>query len=352
MIASPDIHTTALDALEALPVAQRLALAAKLRDLAMRDDSYQETPIGRHIARYKAELKWRNLHPHTIADREGVLRRLALEFAHLTIEAFEGRDGGKLLFKFLADQWGDKADGTRAHRVKVFRDFFNWAVLDGLIDRNPTQYIAKPKVRTGRRDAHPEETILRLIAAQPARRDRVALMLFAREALRKSEVAGVQLGHFDFNDGTVAILGKGSKFAVVKLFPHVAREAEMYAMERAAAAPNDFRTEFLLYGTRVVRRGSYPDYWYDEQPLRHRQPSTTWMHKWFKRCLERAGLADMPLHEMRHTAGTRFHATKARGDVEMTRQFMRHERIETTAGYIHVPSAALAALKRDDEGES
>jgi integrase len=34
------------------------------------------------------------------------------------------------------------------------------------------------------------------------------------------------------------------------------------------------------------------------------QPST--MHRWFKLCLRQAGIADFPMHELRHTAGNDF----------------------------------------------
>jgi hypothetical protein len=34
------------------------------------------------------------------------------------------------------------------------------------------------------------------------------------------------------------------------------------------------------------------------------QPST--MQRWFKRCLQQAGAADFPMHELRNTAGNEF----------------------------------------------
>jgi integrase len=68
------------------------------------------------------------------------------------------------------------------------------------------------------------------------------------------------------------------------------------------------------------------------------QPST--MHRWWKRCLETAGAADMPLHELRHHAGDEFR--RAGNDLELTRLFMRHASITTTSDYyMHADQAEL-----------
>ena len=73
------------------------------------------------------------------------------------------------------------------------------------------------------------------------------------------------------------------------------------------------------------------------------QPST--MHRWWKHCLEQAGAADMPLHELRHTGGTEFQ--RANRDLKLTQMFMRHESIRTTADYYLHPDQGelIAGLK-------
>lgn len=340
MIAPLDSHTTALDALEQLPVAQRLALAAKLRGLPVRDNSYQETPLGKLVARYLDYKRWRNVAPATIANREGPLALLSLDFANLTIEQFEGRPGAKLLFDFLTDHWGDQADSTRANRTSILRDFFAYCHREGHLERNPMLYIESPRRRGRRRDAHDAAEMTQLIRAQPRWRDRIALKLLVYQGLRKSELTGVQLGHFDFSQRTVAIFGKGSKYAEASLYGDLAEDAERYCQERAFLEPRRWRTEYLLFVERAVRRGEYPVYVYETAEYRNRPLSSTAAHVWFKTCLNQAGLPDFPMHELRHTAGTLFH--RRHGDLEMTRQFLRHEQITSTAGYIHSPSRDLA----------
>jgi integrase len=59
------------------------------------------------------------------------------------------------------------------------------------------------------------------------------------------------------------------------------------------------------------------------------------MHRWWKRCLQTAGVADFPMHELRHTAGDEFR--RAGNDLELTRRFMRHRSMTTTSAYyMHV----------------
>lgn len=70
------------------------------------------------------------------------------------------------------------------------------------------------------------------------------------------------------------------------------------------------------------------------------QPLT--LHRWWKRCLEQAGSADMLMHELRHSAGTSFQ--RANKDLKLTQLFLRHESIRTTADYyLHPDEAELVA---------
>jgi site-specific recombinase XerD len=73
------------------------------------------------------------------------------------------------------------------------------------------------------------------------------------------------------------------------------------------------------------------------------------MHRWFKRCLQTAGAADFPMHELRHTAGDEFR--RAGNDLELTRLFMRHASISTTSDfYMHVGQDELVeGMRRSEE---
>ena len=73
------------------------------------------------------------------------------------------------------------------------------------------------------------------------------------------------------------------------------------------------------------------------------------VHRWFKACLERAGLpATMKTHEMRHSAADNL--WRRSGNLTMAQQLLRHESPATTARYLHPTREDLeAALRALDE---
>jgi site-specific recombinase XerD len=73
------------------------------------------------------------------------------------------------------------------------------------------------------------------------------------------------------------------------------------------------------------------------------------LHRWFKTCLERAGLpTTIKLHELRHSAAD--HLWRATGDLVLAQQLLRHESVATTQNYLHPIRDDLAdALASLDE---
>ncbi len=69
------------------------------------------------------------------------------------------------------------------------------------------------------------------------------------------------------------------------------------------------------------------------------------LHRWFKRCLQRAGLPEsIKLHEMRHSAADNTY--RATGDIVIAQQLLRHESVVTTRMYLHPTRDDLAAALR------
>src|SRR4030095_676657 len=64
----------------------QLAFAARIRVAAMRDKSYRASPIGQEVGRYLRALRWSTRSDNTIENYELVLARLAVDFAHLTLD--------------------------------------------------------------------------------------------------------------------------------------------------------------------------------------------------------------------------------------------------------------------------
>jgi integrase len=353
-VATPELTLTAL---KSLTPSQRAEIrrAWEMED-AVQDRTYQQdTPLGPHVKRYLDYKRWRGLETCTLENREVPLRMLCLYYADRPVGAFAGREGQRLVEDFLIARWGEAADATKVQRASCVRDFLNWCYREGLLERNPVDFEERRrKGKRTRRTAEPREILVRLVAAQPRRNWRLGIQLLARQSFRKNDLRLCQLGHFDFANRVVNLFGKGAKEAALPLFPDLALELEGYVMERAALYPDDYRQEFLVFPLKVVRRGSYPDYWQETRERRLDPYTPAGLDAWFRQCRARAGIGHTVMHKLRHSAATEFHYRIARGDYELTRQFLRHEDIATTARYITAPPnhLALSVLAGDGWGES
>jgi len=332
----------------ALDPAAIFAEAARLREVAIKDKSYRTTPIGQLAGRYLDGLAFDNYSAKTITERERVLAYLALDYAH--------RQPGELTTDELRDflaRWKDAAVNYRRSLVSTVRVFFEWAHENDHVPVNPARKLKAPRTKDedSRRRAHPLDTIRRLVLAQPQRRDRLALLLAYWCALRRDELRQVQIADLDFYNRTLTVHGKGGTLLEQNLPEPVARELELHILETGARPDH-----YLLSPQKQARYGTYPLYRYEiVTPDPTRPYSLSGIDRWWQNCRSRAGLPDLVLHELRHTAGTHFHLQGH--DLVATQHFMRHKNPATTARvYVHLDRVrAVSEVQRrmpDPLGES
>jgi site-specific recombinase XerC len=315
-----------------------LAAAARMMRDAVKDRTYRSTPLGLEVAKY---YRWKKNEwgatASTLRDYEAPLGRLALEFADLELHDFEPPVGTERLREFWDRGWADRTPRTRAKILSILKDFFGWAVREGKLHGDPTTPMRTPKRRGVERGTIAAEDVLAIILKQPSLRDRIALMLLFRLALRMSELACVQFKHFGHDRKRLRVYGKGGTIANVPVPDEIRIAlAEYIATERPE--PSDF----LLYPER--RTGASKRWnrthegivWEDRsKPL-----SATAMHRWWHRCLEVADVAAHPMHEARHTAITEF--LRSNGNLKLAQQLARHRTIQTTADiYGHLDDVDL-----------
>jgi len=100
-----------------------LAEAARVMREAVRDKSYQLTPVGDEVANY-LHVKRKRLTNSSFRDYESGLDKLARYFPDLRIEDFEPPAGTERLEEFLDHQWGDGAPRTHNKSLSICKDFF------------------------------------------------------------------------------------------------------------------------------------------------------------------------------------------------------------------------------------
>jgi integrase/recombinase XerD len=312
------------------------------RSLAGR--SYRATPLGLEVARY---YRWKKNEwgatADTLRDYEAILAKLALDHADLELSDLEPTVGTERLREFIDNRWGDRTPRTRAKVISVLRDFFSWAVRERGLSANPALPIFRPRKRDVSRGTFTEGDVRKLLAAQPRQRDRVALLLLFRLGLRKSELARIQFAHYDGRNLTV--FGKGGKVRYLPVVDRGLRESiERHILDRQPSPD-----EFLLYPEKLGPEfygGPVGTIWEN----RHKQLSSTAMHRWWSKCLVHAGMAHRPMHEARHTAITNF--LRRTGNLKLAQMLAGHADIGTTANiYAHLDTTdletALKALNED-----
>jgi integrase len=325
---------------------QELARASRVIRDAVKDRSYQATPLGLKVARY---TRWKKNEwgatLETMRDYERTLAWLALDHPLLDIEAFAPPAGTQLVRDFIDHRWGSKTPRTRAKNLSILRDFFAWCVREELLLGNPGLAIARPRRRGTVRSVFQPDIVEQIIGSAPRLRDRVALQFLFRLGLRKGELTRFQFAHYDAAGQSVTIIGKAGRVRSIPIADAYLVADLVEHIRRREPKP----TEYLLY---PEKRGpifhARPDeapvdvIWQDPtKPL-----SPTGMHYWWSRMLIQAGVAHRPMHEARHTAITAL--VRSSGNLKLAQLLAGHATIQTTADiYSHLDTADLrTALER------
>ena len=320
-----------MSALQVMPLGPTLRATYSVYEDALKDKSYRRSLIGQQVGRFLRALRWADYSELTV---EATLSRLAVDHDDFDgVGGFCTPVGTEYLRDFLDRHWATSAAATRARHLAAVKSFCGWAMGEGLIEWNPAASIKPPKGRGGRHEriAYGIATLYRLVTRQPTLRDQVGTQLLCRMGLRKNELRVLQLGEIDLTRSLIVVHGKGGNVAVMPLgIPSLTEDLRLYLQERGPYQPD----EYLLYPRSRKR-----------EPM---DPAS--VHRWFKRCLERAGLSPtIKTHEMRHSAAD--HLWRAEGDAVKAQQLLRHASIATTQAYLHPTREDLAqALARLDKG--
>jgi integrase/recombinase XerC len=322
-----------------------LGEAARIMREAVKDKSYRSTPIGLEVAHF---IRWfRNEYgatTETLRDYEAILAKLAIDHADLELRDLEPPNGTTRLREFIDERWGDAAPRTRKKVRAVLMSFFKWAQAEFKLHGNPVVAIRSPRLRDVERELFSAEDVVRVVAAQPELRDRVALKLLLLMGLRKGELAAIRYRDFDLGRRRLRVHGKGGKIR------HTPIPTEELRQDLAELSLRRDPQEHLLY---PQKRGPKRTVIWED---RRKQLSGPALHRWWYRCLARAGVVDegtthgKKMHGARYTSGTEFYL--ATGDIYATQQLLGHADVSTTANiYVQGSPADLEEKLRKVWGE-
>ena len=239
------------------------------------------------------------------------------------------------LITWMSDALAAQAAKTVDKRIWVLRRLYRWAHLEGHVEGDPWQAIAKPaRPPTWQPRFVPSRDQVLALLAQPDTktmtgiRDRAILELLYGAGLRASELVSLQYNQIctGLKDRCIKVIGKGQRERLViygeqaalwlRYYAHVARRELLWKVGPTEQFfVNDTRSGELSYP--VVRRS-------------------------IKRYALAAGLPLVTAHALRHAFAT--HLYQAGANLRVIQMLLGHVMLETTTVYARTSTEQMLAL--------
>jgi integrase/recombinase XerD len=234
------------------------------------------------------------------------------------------------LLAFLAAQvQSGRSPRSLSRYLSGIRQFFQWAIREGRLQRDPSALIESPKLGRGLPKALNESQVEALLEAPDTStplglRDRTMLELMYATGLRVSELVGLELSNINLNQGVVRVMGKGGKERLVPLGEDASDCLQRYLrgarpeLMKEADAPQVFVTNRKAGMTRQA-------FW----------------HAIRRYALKAEIERDVSPHMLRHSFAT--HLLNHGADLRVVQLLLGHSDLSTTQIYTHI---AREGLKR------
>ncbi len=233
---------------------------------------------------------------------------------------------------FLALLYRQKLDSRSvARHLVTLRNFFKFALMEDLVQTDPTLNLESPKVRKTLPSYLRMDEIDRLLELPDTSttlglRDRAMLDLLYSTGLRVSELVGLSVGDIDFRGGCVRCIGKGDKERLVPVGKKAIAAVEQYLRES--------RPVLLRAGR---GGGPVPNLFINR--MGHKL-SRVGVWKILAGYGRRAGLRGrLTPHKLRHSFAT--HLLERGADLRSVQLMLGHADISTTQIYTHVVEERL-----------
>jgi site-specific recombinase XerD len=197
----------------------------------------------------------------TRASYAGDLRSFFAWCERARLPVFEARRPHIELYARMLEESG-LARATIGRRLSTLAGFYRFAVIDGILEASPAEYVRRPRIDTESTTLGLDRMELGAFIAQGAASrptDHALACLLGLLGLRVSEACGIDIEHLSTERGhrTVTVLGKGHKLAVIPMPPRVARAVDQASGDRLDGAVLLTRTGRRMdrhAATRIVRR--------------------------------------------------------------------------------------------------
>ena len=271
----------------------------------------------------------RNLSPHT------------LRFYRTRLDAFTAYLQGKgavtdpadvtpaTVREFLASEQERISAMTSAHSFITLRAFFRFLAREEVLSENPMEKVEKVRVPRKVVETFTPAHIEAMLAACNGRsfngaRLLAVILTLLDCGLRVSELCGLTLDDVSWDEGTLRVMGKGSKERVVP-FGEATRQALMAYVSKRENVPGKAALFLTCYGAAMSRHEA---------------------HRLLSECGKRAGVSGLRCspHTFRHTFAVMY--LRNGGDAFTLQKLLGHSDLSMTRRYCELSQADAIAKHR------
>ena len=271
----------------------------------------------------------RQLSPNTISSYQRDLNHFGEFLAEQDISTDQVQVHHVRQYVALRHRQG--ASGKTLKRgLSAVRVFFNYQIRQGALDNNPALGVVTPKSAKKLPKTLDTDQVNQLLNRNDGSwhdlRDHAILELFYSSGLRLSELAGANLDKLDLRDGTIRVLGKGSKSRVIPVGSVASKAIQQWLQVRSALPKKNAEVEddnALFVSERGKRLG--------QRSIQNR------VKQW---AIKRGVPGNLHPHMLRHSFAS--HMLESSQDLRAVQELLGHSDISTTQIYTHLDFQHLA----------
>ena len=251
----------------------------------------------------------------------------------------------ELLTDYISDLRARKSyrETTTARKVAALKSFFNFLVEEEIVESDPTEFLAAPRIGRALPKFLSEEEV-RTILDQAAKeetpeglRDSTMLELLYATGLRVTELINLDMEDVNLQEGYVRCKGKGSKERIAYLYPRAVDVLKGYVEydrpKLLGVGKGNSENGAGKNGANGKPKASEVKALFVNQ--RKDRLTRQWVWTVLKNCAKTAGL-NKPItpHVLRHSFAT--HMLQGGASLRHVQELLGHSSITTTQVYTHV----------------
>lgn len=202
------------------------------------------------------------------------------------------------------------------------RSFFNFLILDGYVENDPTELLETPKIGLKLPvvlSLQEIENLMKVIdlSTKEGQRNKTIIEVLYSCGLRISELIGLKFSDMFLEEGFLRIEGKGGKQRLVPISHTAIKEIDKYLMDRKQMEVKKGSENYVF----LSKRGT---------PI-----SRIMVFHFVKEYAAQAGIQkNISPHTFRHSFAT--HLLEGGANIRAIQQMLGHEKITTTEIYTHM----------------